>query len=117
MRLDPSARVRAAALTRWVALEGEHAITDAIRALEDPAARVNQAAAKSLATLDPAAISALREAVDSDSEKLARLAVGTLSMMGTEAHLALLEIAASHPSETMRTLARIAVGQPIGHRN
>ena len=35
-------------------------------------------------------------------------------MMGEEAHLALAELAVEHPDPAIRTLAGIAVGQPIG---
>jgi hypothetical protein len=43
------------------------------------------------------------------------MAVASLSLMGPPARPALAELAADHPDEGIRTLARIALGLPIGH--
>jgi len=42
-------------------------------------------------------------------------AIAALSMMGESAQPALQQIAAENEDEALRTLARIALGVPIGH--
>jgi hypothetical protein len=116
-RTDPVPDVRAAAITRLVALEQAAAMTDAIRGLEDEMPMVRGAAARALASLDPVSIPELEYAVETGSALLARSAIGALSMMGTEAHIVLVGYAESHTDDAIRMLARIAVGAPIGHRD
>jgi len=117
MRDDPVPSVRAAAVTRLVALDGAKALPDAMRALEDPAADVRLAAVQAAARLDPEAVEPLRRVALHGPPDAARAAVAALSSMGDEAHETLAELAAEHPDPSMRTLAGIAIGQPIGHRD
>jgi len=72
---------------------------------------------RAAADLDPAAVEPLRRLAEGARDDAARAALAALSQMGTEAHAALAEIAAEHPDAGMRTLAGIAVGQPIGDRH
>lgn len=116
-RSDPDPGVRAAAVTRLVVLGGRGALYEATRALEDPVAEVRLAAVRAAATLDPDAVSSLRQIALGGQSDAARAALAALSLMGDEAHLALAELSVEHPDEAMRTLAGIAVGQPIGERH
>ena len=117
MRNDRAPAVRAAAVTRLARLDGVAALSDVIRALEDPAASVRLAAAQASAGFGPPAVEALRRTAIHDPSDAARAAIAALSLMGRQAHVALLEIATEHPNEGMRTLAEIALGQPIGDRH
>jgi hypothetical protein len=118
LRRDGAPEVRAAALTRLVELRGVDAIDRAVYGLEDEDPEVREAAIRSIGTLGPEAVQALREIVDSGSPYAAQGAVGALSLAGGEAgYRALVEIAETHPDEGVRTLARTALGRPIGHRH
>ncbi len=116
-RSDPEPAVRATAVTRLVAVAGESALHDATRALEDPVAEVRLAAVRAAASLDPVAVEPLRDIALGDRPEAARAALAALSLMGDEGHEVLAGLARDHPDEGMRTLAGIAVGQPIGHRD
>ncbi len=111
---DPSPSVRAAAVTRLVELDGMQAFSDATLAFDDDSAEVRAAAARAVARLDPAPVDSLRRLVEVGRVEEAKTALVALSMMGEEAHLALAELAVEHPDPAIRTLAGIAVGQPIG---
>jgi hypothetical protein len=117
LRDDPAPAVRAAAVSRLVTVDGEAALPDATRALEDSAPEVRLAAARASARLDPEAVGPLRDVALHGPADAARAALAALSLMGEEAHLILAELAAEHPDPGMRTLAGIAVGQPIGDRH
>lgn len=115
LRWDPDPAVRAVAVKRLLELEGADGLSDAIRGLDDPVPDVRLASMRAIATLDPEAIRDLEYVVDSGSKEGARSAVVTLSFMGAEAHQLLLKISEQHPDESLRALAGIAVGKPIGH--
>lgn len=117
VRNDPEPAVRATALTRLVDLGGSSVLYDATRALEDPVAEVRMAAVRATASLDPEAVEPLREIALGNRPEAARAALAALSLMGEEGHQVLAELASEHPDEGMRTLAGIAVGQPIGERH
>ena len=115
LRGDPEPAVRAAAVQRLLQLEAERGLDDAVRTLDDPSPEVRLAAMRSIAKIDPEAISELEYIVESGTEEGQRSAIVTLSMMGKEAHQLLLQISEQHPDESLRTLAGIAVGKPLGH--
>ena len=115
LRWDPDPAVRAVAVGRLLELEGADGLNDAIRGLEDPVPDVRLASMRAIASLDPEAIRDLEYVVDTGSKEGARSAVVTLSFMGHEAHLLLLKISEQHSDESLRTLAGIAVGKPMGH--
>lgn len=96
-------------------LEGAEGLDDAIRGLDDPEPEVRLATMRAIATADPEAIRDLEYVVDSGSKEAARSAVVTLSFMGVEAHRLLLKISEQHPDKSLRTLAGVAVGKPLGH--
>jgi hypothetical protein len=115
LRWDSDAGVRAAAVQRLLELESIDGLDDAIRSLEDPASEVRLAAIQSIATIDPEAIRDLKYVVETGSLQGARSAIVTLSMMGVEAHKLLYEISEQHPDKSVRALAGVAVGKPLGH--
>lgn len=117
LRDDPAPAVRAAAVMRLVALDGARALPDATLALEDPSPQVRSAAVEAAARLDPEAVDPLRDVALHGPPDAARAAIAALSLMGVEAHALLAELAAEHPDAGMRTLSRIAIGQPIGERH
>ena len=112
---DPAPSVRVKALQRWADLEGEGAIPEAVRALDDPSVKVRRAAAEVLAEMGQPAIDELHRVTRRDASDGARMAVASLSMMGQPAQEALQDVSIRHEDEGMRTLARIALGLPIGH--
>lgn len=115
LRLDPSPQVRGAAVTRLVELRGVDEIDRVLFALGDPEPSVRTQAMLAVASLGDAAVPALRRVVDSGTPEAARTAVGALRATGPEGVRALAAIADEHPDESVRTLARIALGRPIGH--
>ena len=115
-RSDRAPEVRAAAIDRLVATSGGTALEDALGALHDPDPTVRGAAARAVARLGASAVPALRRTVDASDPDAARAAVVALQLTGDpEAAAALAEIAESHPDESVRTLAAIALGRKIGH--
>ena len=114
---DPSPRVRTVALRRWVGLEGQAAIPEVVRALDDSSSQVRRAAAELLVGLGEPAIDDLHRLTRRDASEGARMAVASLSMMGRPAQGALEDVAVDHEDEAMRTLARMALGLPIGHQH
>jgi hypothetical protein len=117
VRDDADPAVRATAVTRLVSLEGGAALADATRALGDPAPEVRQAAVRAAASLDPEAVEPLRDVALGNRPDAARAALAALASMGTEGHVALAELALEHPDASMRALARLALGQDIGHKD
>ena len=117
IRRDESAAVRAAAVHRLATLDGVDALPDLLRGLEDPAAAVRLASAKAAAGLGSEATAALHEMAMRDSSEAARAAVAALSMVGATARALLADLSTQHADAGMRTLATIAIGQPIGDRH
>jgi HEAT repeat protein len=60
-------------------------------------------------------VPSLQRVVAGGSSDAARTAVGALRATGAAGMEALNEIADSHPDESVRMTARIALGRPIGH--
>lgn len=117
-RSDPAPEVRAAAITRLVALQGDAAVDTALGTLDDPERSVRAAGARGLASLGASVVPVLRHVVDTGDEQAAEAAVGALRWTETpEAHAELVEIAELHPDPAVRTLAALAIGKPIGHQD
>ncbi len=112
---DPAPEVRAVALARWIEIGGVAALPEVERAFEDESPRVRSVAIEAVATLGEPALPELVAIARSGSPEAARSAVGALSVMGEPARAALIELAGAHEDEAIRTLARIALGVPIGH--
>jgi len=114
---DPAPEVRARAVARLVELRGEEAIDSVVPGLSDPEASVRGAAVRGLASLGGPAVPALRRVIEAGDPEAAKSALAALALGGgPEARAALLEVAETHPDETLRTLAEIALGRPVGHR-
>ncbi len=117
LRGDTEPAVRAAAVTRLVEIDGAAALPEATGALADPAPEVRLAAVRGAARIDPEAVEPLRDVALRGSPDAARAAIAALSLMGAEAHVLLAEFAVAHPDTAIRTLARIAIGEPVGHEH
>jgi hypothetical protein len=115
VRLDPAPAVRAAAVERLVEIGGVGEIDRVLFALGDPEQEVRARAMLAIGELGGDAVPALRRVADSGQPEAARTAVGALEATGPEGMRALAEIADTHPDESVRQLARIALGRPVGH--
>ncbi len=115
LRTDPDPGVRAAAVTRLIALEQVRGLPTAMATLADENSDVRLAGARAVASLGAAAVPDLAAAVEAGRQPAASTAVAALRMTATEeAHTALVAIAKSHPDEGIRKLAGLAVGVPLG---
>jgi hypothetical protein len=117
-REDPDPGVRGRALVRLVELEGADAADRAAAGLYDPEPAVRATAATSLGTLGAAAVPELRAVVEFGTPDAVRAAVTALMLTGSsEGSEALGEIALTHPDPGVRKLARVALGEDLGHRH
>lgn len=113
---DPAPEVRARAIERLVERRGEQAIDSVVPALSDPEASVRGAAVRGLGSLGSPAVPALKRAIEDDDAEVAKSALAALAINGSPAARAVLrEVAETHPDETLRRLAEIALGRPVGH--
>jgi hypothetical protein len=118
LRVDRDPDVRAAAVTRWVELRGPDGVERALVALEDSDPEVRRATLLAIGSLGPEVVPPLRDVALNGPPHAAGAAVGALRASGSpEAWRVLEEIAASHPDEGVRLLARSALGRPLGHRH
>jgi len=119
---DPAPRVRVAAIERLAGLEGEAALRDALDALNDEDAGVRNAAARTAAALGTAGVAGLRSVVFAETGAPVRpggapttvaarnAAIGGLGSAGREGRRALIEVARTHPDESLKRLATMALG-------
>jgi hypothetical protein len=115
---DPAPEVRVAAAQRLLELRGAAAIEPLLPALADPDGSVRGAALRALAALGDPAVAPLRRVADGGDEQAARSAVAALALSASPAaHAALVEIAAGSPDPSLRALADVALGRPIGERD
>jgi hypothetical protein len=118
LKNDPAPSVRAAAVARWLKLEGIGGADQASPALRDSDLLVRNTALLSLARLGTDAVPVLRAAIETAPPEVARGAVAALTVAGGTASLTVLrEVAESHPDEGVRMLARTALGEPMGHKD
>jgi hypothetical protein len=118
LRLDPDPGVRAAAVSRWIELRGAAGVERGLVALEDADPVVQRAALVAIGSLGPEVVPPLRDVALKGPPHAARAAVAALRAAGgPEAWQTLQDIAASHPDEGVRLLARAALGRPLGHRH
>jgi hypothetical protein len=116
-RSDPAPEVRARAIERLVERRGQEAIDSVVPGLSDPEASVRGAAVRGLGSLGAPAVPALKRVIEDDDAEAAKSALAALAINGSPAaRAALYEVAETHPDETLRTLAEIALGRPVGHR-
>lgn len=117
---DEASEVRSAAIERLVALEGEGALPDALRALDDENALVRNTAARSVGALGRAGIAGLRsvlfapktsnEGADATTATARNAAIGGLGKAGPAGRRVLIEVARTHTDESIRRLATMALG-------
>jgi hypothetical protein len=114
-RRDPSPKVRISALERLVELSGEGAIETLGDALADSEPTVRAAAAIQLGALGSVAVPDLLRVTEAGDADAARAAIAALLLTGSaEGSAALHEIAEGHSDQSLRGLARIALGKEIG---
>ena len=115
-RSDPAPEVRARAIERLVERRGEEAIDSVLPGLSDPEPAVRGAAVRGLGSLGAPAVPALKRVIEDDDPEAARSALAALALDGgPDARATLQEVAETHPDETLRKLAEIALGRPLGH--
>jgi HEAT repeat protein len=86
-------------------------------ALDDPDPAVRAAAIAQIGGLGESAVPELRAVIDGGSVEAARTAVAALRACGNPGARALQEIADDHPDASVRAIAQVALGRPIGHRH
>jgi HEAT repeat protein len=111
LKSDPAPRVRAAAAEALLATRGEAAVVPVSAALFDPAAEVREAAVRGLASLGAAAVPTLEPLVDDRTAREASAPLAALALAGPSGRAALQRIAADHPDEQVRALARAMLGR------
>lgn len=116
IRTDPDAAVRSAAIERLLELDGKAALPRVAAGLYDRERDVRMTAAQGLGALGADSVSELQRVAEVGDREAAQAAVvGLMLTKSAEGTEALGQIAEEHPDETIRTLARVALGQPIGH--
>jgi hypothetical protein len=116
VRRDPSPTVRINALERLAELRGEGAIGTLSDALADSEPTVRAAAAIQMGALGSAAVPDLLRVTAAGDPDAARAAIAALVLTGSaEGTAALGEIAERHSDPSVRALAKIALGEEVGH--
>jgi len=113
VRGDPEPAVRAAAVTRLVALGVPEALSAGLTALRDEDSEVRDAAARGLASLGSRSVAGLIDVVERGPREASQAAVLALSEIEPEGLVALQQVATSHPDAGIRMLARMALGQDV----
>lgn len=113
--IDSDPEVRASAVARLLELQGDAALDVGLRALGDPDPGTRRAAVYGMAKLGAEAVSRLEAFAHDRSDQEAQNAVATLAMMGSASRPALARLATEHPELGVRSLARMAMGLPVGH--
>ena len=111
LREDPDPQVRAAAVETLLAAQGEAGIGSASAALFDGDARVRETAVRGLARLGAAAVPTLEGLVERRTVEEAKAPLAALALAGPPGRAALERIAAFHPDEQVRALARVMLGR------
>ena len=116
VRRDPSPTVRINALERLAELRGEGAIGTLSDALADSEPTVRAAAAIQMGALGSAAVPDLLRVTEAGDVDAARAAIAALVLTGSDEGIAALgEIAERHSDQSVRALAKIALGEEVGH--
>jgi HEAT repeat protein len=118
LRGDPEPQVRSAALARLARLEGPAALDALLDAFDDDDAGVRDQAALQVAAFGAEAVPRLRDAATRWTWPAPQTAVLALRLVDApEAREALTGLAENHPDQRVRTLAELALGRPIGHKD
>jgi hypothetical protein len=117
LREDRDPRVRAAAVETLLAARGDAALDSATAALFDGDAQVREAAVRGLAGLGSAAVPTLENLVERRVADEARAPLAALALAGPDGRRALERIAAHHPDQRVRELARLMLGRAARPRH
>jgi HEAT repeat protein len=118
VRSDPAPEVRLAALRRLAQLRGPASLDTVLQAFDDENAEVRNEAALLAAAFGPTVVPRLREVADGWPWPASQTAVVALrSANSPESTAALVHLADEHPDERVRTMAAVALGRGIGHRD
>lgn len=115
--LDRDPRVRTAVVETLLIAEGEAAVESVSRALFDGDAQVREAAVLALAGLGAAAVPTLENLVERRTIEEVKAPLAALALAGPEGRGALERIAAFHPDDKVRALARVFMGQEASPRD
>jgi len=115
LRRDPSPLVRAAAVDTLLRIYRERAVALVASALGDGDASVRTAAARGIGNLGAAGVASLLAANPQVPPSTAAGMILALDSAGQAGSQALRDLAAHHPDEQVRVLARLALGQAPGH--
>jgi HEAT repeat protein len=111
---ETAAQVRAAAVESLLQLEGAQAVRSVLPALSDRDPTVRSVAARGIGALGEPGVAALLTAAHATPVGATTGVVLALDYAGTAGTPALRDIAANHPNEEVRTLARLALGKAPG---
>ncbi len=117
LRTDRDPEVRAAVVDTLLASEGQAAVGPVSAALFDPDARVREAAVRGLASLGAAAVPTLERLVERRTLEEVKTPLAALALAGPAGRAALERVAAFHPDDEVRTLARLFLGRQARPRD
>jgi hypothetical protein len=115
LRGDPDPEVRSAALERLARLEGAGALDALLDAFDDEDTDVRRQAALHAAAFGAEAVPQLRDAARRPWPASQSAVLALRFANAPEAREALASLADDHPDERIRTFARLALGEAIGH--
>ena len=110
-RSDAAPEVRLAAGQALIKRQGVDAIPHVIGLLDDPDPKVRSGIAADVGALGTPAVKPLQAVVDGKSERAALAAVLGLARSGKEGGVTLYLVAHSHPNQTVRKFAQLALGK------
>ena len=117
LRRDPAPEVRLEALKRLARLEGPAALEPLLEAFDDTDSEVRNEAALHAAAFGPEVVPRLREVAGWPWPASQSAVLGLSRADSEESRAALVELAEKHPDERVRTLAAVALGRSIGHKD
>lgn len=117
LRRDPAPEVRLAALRRLARLEGPAALESLLDAFDDADASVRNEAALHAAAFGPEVVPRLQDAAGWPWPAPQSAVLGLSHSNNDAARAVLVKLAAEHPDVRVRTLAEIALGRSIGHKD
>jgi HEAT repeat protein len=117
LRRDPAPSVRLAALRRLARLEGPAALESLLDAFDDADPAVRNEAALHAAAFGPEVVPRLQDVAGWPWPASQSAVLGLSHSNNDAARAVLAKLAEEHPDERVRTLAQIALGRSIGHKD
>jgi hypothetical protein len=117
LRRDPASEVRLAALRRLARLEGPAALESLLDAFDDADPAVRNEAALHAAAFGPEVVPRLQDAAGWPWPAPQSAVLGLSHSNNDAARAVLAKLAEEHPDVRVRTLAEIALGRSIGHKD